>query len=532
MTKIKILSDRIIFDGHADTQRECETTTLLCDNLAKSADFKTIKYEEGYAEFEKIGGIKKPEDLMFAPGGNYLLTVNFDSHISKVSISTAGGDIECTASGSSYDTMVYNFSSNNTPPVFTVTLDSGYTLDDVAISDDGSGSVTINGNSFTGNNLCSMGDCTLTITSKLQSSSTKKIKTRVQNKHDTSTNWAKATTFVPLAGEVIVYDDLKRIKIGDGQTTVTNLDFFDNYLRNNVDNMKASNNGLWELDPDMNFTKLAAIPGVKVYSSIGGTNITSQLGTGKYIDSNCVNSIFKSTETVINMPTSSTKTIIYKKIVVTEGTKYYVSNPMVSTSPLSAYDIIVVSGGYPSRYCSSTSQFTLFSQASGGKGIDTITELDMQLSTDQLTYDSTTGLLISGVGRVTYGSGDNIATTDFNSYNTIPLKAGTNISMNVTEDGTALEVGFDGTNGISIPAIPALPRNGVQIVYTEGETKAISRFCTNRIGYDLYAGNSIAAAREWTFPSKNTGTLALTSDIDDKISSLFTYADNVLTINL
>ena len=84
------------------------------------------------------------------------------------------------------------------------------------------------------------------------------LKTRVQNKHDTSANWAKATSFVPLAGEVIVYDDLKRIKIGDGQTTVTNLAFFDNYLRNNVDNMKASNNGLWELDPDMNFTKLAA----------------------------------------------------------------------------------------------------------------------------------------------------------------------------------------------------------------------------------------------------------------------------------
>ena len=204
------------------------------------------------------------------------------------------------------------------------------------------------------------------------------LKTRVQNKHDTSANWEKATTFVPLAGEVIVYDDLKRIKIGDGQTTVTNLAFFDNYLRNNVDNMKASNNGLWELDPDMNFTKLAAIPGVKVYSSIGGTNITSQLGTGKYIDSNCVNSIFKSTETVIIMPTSSSKTIIYKRIVVTEGTKYYVRNPMVSTSPLSAYDIIVVSGGYPSRYCSSPSKFTLFSQAvvaNSGTGTTALTSL-------------------------------------------------------------------------------------------------------------------------------------------------------------
>lgn len=228
MTKIKILSDRIIFDGHADTQRECETITLLCDNLAKSVDFKTINYKEGYAEFEKIGGIKNPEDLMFAPGGNYLLTVNFDSHISKVSISAPGGHIDCTTTGSSYDTMIYNFSSNNAPPVFAVTLDNGYTLDNVAISDDGSGSVTINGNNFTGKNLCSMGNCTLTITSKLQSSPTKKIKTRVQTKHDTTTNWAKATTFVPLAGEMIVYDDLNKFKIGDGTTTVVNLPFFVN----------------------------------------------------------------------------------------------------------------------------------------------------------------------------------------------------------------------------------------------------------------------------------------------------------------
>ena len=53
MTKIKILGDRMIFDGHADTQRECETITLLCDNLAKSVDFKTIKYENGYADFER-----------------------------------------------------------------------------------------------------------------------------------------------------------------------------------------------------------------------------------------------------------------------------------------------------------------------------------------------------------------------------------------------------------------------------------------------------------------------------------------------
>lgn len=48
-----------------------------------------------------------------------------------------------------------------------------------------------------------------------------KIKTRVQNKHDVAANWSKATSFVPLAGELIIYDEdstypYKRFKIGDG----------------------------------------------------------------------------------------------------------------------------------------------------------------------------------------------------------------------------------------------------------------------------------------------------------------------------
>ena len=80
MTKIKMLNDRIIFDGHADTQQECETITLMCDNLAKSKDFKTVRYENGYAEFEKVG---KTNELKFIPGDEYV-TINFDEHITKV----------------------------------------------------------------------------------------------------------------------------------------------------------------------------------------------------------------------------------------------------------------------------------------------------------------------------------------------------------------------------------------------------------------------------------------------------------------
>ena len=168
MTKIKILGDRIIFDGHADTKQECETITLMCDNLAKSIDFKTIKYESGYAEFERIGGTN---DLMFAPA-MYNLTINFDSNVEQVVVNTQGGTITCTESGSMYDNMTYYFNSTTNPPTFTVTFKSGYVLNTVNVEDnDMGGSVTITSdNTFTGSNICVEGDATINITSKQQAS--------------------------------------------------------------------------------------------------------------------------------------------------------------------------------------------------------------------------------------------------------------------------------------------------------------------------------------------------------------------------
>ena len=62
----------------------------------------------------------------------------------------------------------------------------------------------------------------------------KKVRTRVQSKHDVEKNWASAT-FVPLPGEIIIYDKDKgvnggthekpRIKVGDGTTAVGSLPF-------------------------------------------------------------------------------------------------------------------------------------------------------------------------------------------------------------------------------------------------------------------------------------------------------------------
>lgn len=56
------------------------------------------------------------------------------------------------------------------------------------------------------------------------------LNVRVINTHDTQSNWEKCTTFVPRAGEIIVYDidenyNYERFKIGDGKQTIVQLPF-------------------------------------------------------------------------------------------------------------------------------------------------------------------------------------------------------------------------------------------------------------------------------------------------------------------
>ena len=46
---------------------------------------------------------------------------------------------------------------------------------------------------------------------------------RISHKHDIEANWNKAVNFIPLDGELIIYDpdenyDYTRIKFGDGKT--------------------------------------------------------------------------------------------------------------------------------------------------------------------------------------------------------------------------------------------------------------------------------------------------------------------------
>lgn len=70
---------------------------------------------------------------------------------------------------------------------------------------------------------------------------------RVVNKHDVEANWLKATNFIPMQGELIVYDkdsthNYERFKIGDGSTVVSSLPFADDNKVDKVSGKRLSTN--------------------------------------------------------------------------------------------------------------------------------------------------------------------------------------------------------------------------------------------------------------------------------------------------
>ena len=86
----------------------------------------------------------------------------------------------------------------------------------------------------------------------------KTLQTRIKCKHDIEANWNLATTFIPLEGEIIIYDADEnnpnvRMKIGDGSTIVTALPFaideYKIYIQDNEPQLETEKIGIW-VDPD------------------------------------------------------------------------------------------------------------------------------------------------------------------------------------------------------------------------------------------------------------------------------------------
>lgn len=125
-TNIKTIDNKVVFDGHAQTESECDLITNICDVLNNSDKFITKEYRLGYAEFESVDN---STNKMFAPEPSYMIFV-FDANVIKVSCEY--GEVTSAGGGTLESTNMWP------PTTVTVTCRGGYIIDTVTADEYGS----------------------------------------------------------------------------------------------------------------------------------------------------------------------------------------------------------------------------------------------------------------------------------------------------------------------------------------------------------------------------------------------------------
>lgn len=165
MNEIKILSDRIIIDGHADTREQCETATMLANLLlAQGSGFNCVEYRSGYAEFKKSDVVKLADsELKFIPAPPHNVTMVFDSGVTSVTCSTVV-ETRYTYGGGTWTTSGQSVSGNyDANLTYTVALKAGYVINTVVSSETSGLTISEDKTSFSGL-VTSGADATVTIT--------------------------------------------------------------------------------------------------------------------------------------------------------------------------------------------------------------------------------------------------------------------------------------------------------------------------------------------------------------------------------
>lgn len=175
---------------------------------------------------------------------------------------------------------------------------------------------------------------------------------RIVQKHDSSANWAKATNFIPLKGEIIIYDDLNKIKIGDGTTKVNDLDFSSS---NGLPEggtagdtlVKDTDGGSWETPVEATLVSLPTgilkSDGTTISKAIAGTDYAA--APNKYTFT-----VTGATQSAFTIPfgfeDSGALTVFYNGVMMKETENYTLSGKTITLVDFSAEkgDYITVMG--------------------------------------------------------------------------------------------------------------------------------------------------------------------------------------------
>ena len=175
---------------------------------------------------------------------------------------------------------------------------------------------------------------------------------RIVQKHDSSANWTKATNFIPLKGEIIIYDDLNKIKIGDGITKVNDLDFSSS---NGLPEggtagdtlVKDTDGGKWETPVKATLVSLPTgilkSDGTTISKAVAGTDYAAAPNKYTFTVTNATQSVFT---IPFDFEDSGALTVFYNGIMMKETENYTISGKTITLVGFNAEkdDYITVMG--------------------------------------------------------------------------------------------------------------------------------------------------------------------------------------------
>lgn len=348
---------------------------------------------------------------------------------------------------------------------------------------------------------------------------------RIVQKHDSSANWAKATNFIPLKGEIIIYDDLNKIKIGDGTTKVNDLDFSSCLPDGGTTGdalVKDTDGGKWETPVE---ATLVSLPTGILKSD--GTTITAATAGVDYhsITNKYTFTVADATQSTFTIPfdfnnDSGTLTAYYNGVMMKENDNYTISNNTLTLVEWAAKkgDYLTVMGIEGAASVNVDAKLALIQQAvdkassdMDSKVASASTDINNKVSSAIKQIDDKLATIPDDVEQAVYKNKSNIMTkngriTMDNSYT--PSAKGDVVTKKYVDD-SAIGLFSNTKNGI----VPKSDGSTTKYLRADGSWSTIDK--TPVIGtntnYAIYIGSTQPASGTtpllWIDTTTSTGYL-------------------------
>lgn len=218
-----------------------------------------------------------------------------------------------------------------------------------------------------------------------------RLNVRPIQKHGTTAEWNLATSFIPYEGEIVLYTDVFKIKVGDGATTVVNLPFYEEEITLAALGINVSAEEINYLDGvtsniqdqiDSKTSNTGTVTSVSGGNGLTGSVTTSgslALGTPGTLTLSTTNSVTADSHTHdLNIATGTSTTAGLTKLYTSTGSS--TDGTMTRSAITSALNGKADTSDIPTNYLTGGSQTTT-STADRGSNVFTFTKSDGSTAT-------------------------------------------------------------------------------------------------------------------------------------------------------